>query len=244
MTRTQTKLKDSGDAMLNQGSSLSRCKILIVDDHPIVRHGLAGLIGQQADMEVCGQASNMRQALQQAEAVTPDLAIVDISLEGASGFELIEQMKAQWPQIKVLVSSIHDERTFAGRALRAGAAGYISKRETPPKIVDAVRHVMRGDIYLSPAMTTRLLQRAAVGEPLDRDPAQVLSNRELQVFEMIGQGLTTTQIAAQLQVSPKTVESHRKQIKEKLNVPTSAQLSRYAFQWVTEQQPGAGGNVG
>jgi DNA-binding NarL/FixJ family response regulator len=225
--------------MLNQGSSLSRYRVLIVDDHPIVRHGLAGLINQQSDMEICGSASNMAEALQQVEAVQPDLAIIDISLEGASGFELIEQMKSKWPGIKVLVSSILDERTFAGRALRAGAAGFISKREATPKIVDAVRHVMRGDIYLSPGMTTRLLQRAAIGEPLDRDPAQVLSNRELQVFEMIGDGLTTTQIAEQLDLSPKTVESHRKQIKEKLNVPTSAQLSRYAFQWVTEQKPGA-----
>lgn len=134
----------------------------------------------------------------------------------------------------VLVYSAHDEETFAGRALRAGALGYISKCEPITTVIEAIRQVLRGEVYLSPHLATTFLQRAVVGQSLDRNPTQSLSNREFQVFEMIGQGLNTNEIAKQLQVSPKTIESHRKVIKMKLNVQTSAQLSRRAFQWVQE----------
>jgi len=131
---------------------------------------------------------------------------------------------------------MHDEKTFAGRSLRAGALGYINKRESIRKVIDAVRQVLRGEIYLSPQMANRLLHRAAVGEPLDHDPTDTLSNRELEVFEMIGQGMTTQQVARKLRLSPRTVETHRKKIKTKLNLQNSAQLSRAAFQWVQENQ--------
>jgi len=207
---------------------------LIVDDHPVVRYGYAQLIGREPDLEVCGEAADMAEALRQAEAQHPDAAIVDITLDGEDGMELIEYLKSRWPAIKILVASSHDEETFAGRVLRAGAAGYISKREAMLKIVEGLRQVLAGEIYLSPRMATSLLQRAAVGQSLDRNPVESLSNRELQVFEMIGQGLNTVQIAHKLELSPKTVESHRKLIKMKLNLQTAAQLSRSAFQWVQE----------
>jgi DNA-binding NarL/FixJ family response regulator len=218
----------------NSSALLRRRKVLVVDDHPIVRHGLAQLISREPDLEVSGEATNISGALRQVETNPPDVAVIDISLDGDNGIELVEEIKAKWPAVKILVSSIHDERVFAGRALRAGAMGYICKREDLGKLVAAIHQILRGEIYLSPDMTTRLLRRAAVGQSLDRDPVETLSNRELQVFEMIGQGMTTVQIARKLDVSPKTIESHRKQIKAKLNLQNSAQLTRSAFQWVQE----------
>lgn len=222
--------------MGNDGSlKAAKYKILIVDDHPIVRHGLGELIARQPDMQVCGQAGDASQALRQVEINRPDLAIVDISLNGDNGIELIERIKALYPEVKVLVSSMHDETVFAGRALRAGAMGYINKRESIRKIIDAARQVLGGEIYLSAQMANRLLRRVALGEPVDQDPIEALSNRELEVFEMIGQGLNTQQIAGKLRLSPRTIETHRGKIKTKLNLQNSAQLSRQAFQWVQEQ---------
>ena len=205
-----------------------------MDDHPVVRQGLALAIGREPDLEVCGEAEHIEEALRLVEGGHPDVVIIDLSLDGEDGIELIDYIKSRWSSVKILVYSSHDEETFAGRVLRAGAMGYISKREAMPKIVAAVRQILCGEVYLSPHMTTRLLQRAAVGKPLDHNPAETLSNRELQVFEMIGQGMNTVEIAQKLEVSPKTIESHRKVIKTKLNVQTSAQLSRRAFQWVQE----------
>jgi DNA-binding NarL/FixJ family response regulator len=209
-------------------------KVLIVDDHPVVRLGLAEMINREADLTVCGEAAEVTEAMRKMEASHPDVVIIDISLEGESGIELIEHIRARWPSVKMLVSSAHDERVFAGRVLRAGAMGYLSKREALTKIVEALRQVLRGEVYLSPQMATVLLQRVAAGKSLDLDPIEALSNRELQVFEMIGQGLTTQEIARKLQVSPKTVESHREGVKMKLNLRNSAQLTRRAFQWVQE----------
>lgn len=209
-------------------------KVLIVDDHPVVRLGLAEMINRETDLTVCGEAADVTDAMRKMEASHPDVVIIDISLEGESGIELIEHIRARWPSVKMLVSSAHDERVFAGRVLRAGAMGYLSKREALTKIVEALRQVLRGEVYLSPQMATVLLQRVAAGKSLDLDPIEALSNRELQVFEMIGQGLTTQEIARKLQVSPKTVESHREGVKMKLNLRNSAQLTRRAFQWVQE----------
>lgn len=211
-----------------------RHRILIVDDHPIVRHGIAQVIQREADLEVCGEAADIAETLRQVETSCPEVVIIDLSLERESGLKLIEQIKTRWPNVKMLVSSTHDEQTFAGRVLRAGAMGYVGKRETINKVVEALRRVLRGEIYLSAEMTTRLLQRAAVGTPLDLDPVETLSDRELQVFGMIGRGLTTPQIAGALQLSSKTVESYRKMIKTKLKLKNSIQLSRCAFQWVQE----------
>ncbi len=205
-----------------------------MDDHPVVRQGLSLTIGREPDLEVCGEAEHIEEALRLVEGRHPDVVIIDLSLDGEDGIELIDYIKSRWSAVKILVYSSHDEDTFAGRVLRAGATGFVSKREAMPKIVAAVRQVLCGEVYLSPQMTTTLLQRAAIGKPLDHNPMEALSNRELQVFEMIGQGMSTMQIAEKLKVSPKTVESHRKVIKTKLNVQTSAQLSRRAFQWVQE----------
>jgi DNA-binding NarL/FixJ family response regulator len=215
---------------------LSKQRIVIVDDHPIVRRGLALTIGQEPDLEVCGEAANVTEALEKVEERHPDIVVIDISLDGEDGIELIDYVKSRWPAVKILVCSAHDEETFAGRVLRAGAMGYVCKREAIAKIVEAIRQVLLGEIYLSPRMATSLLQRASIGEPLDRNPVETLSNRELQVFDMIGQGLNTTQIAEKLQLSPKTIESHRKLIKMKLKLQTSAQLARRAFTWVQENQ--------
>ena len=209
-------------------------KVFIVDDHPVVRLGLAEVINRETDLTVCGEAADVTEAMRKMEASHPEVVIIDISLEGESGIELIEHIRARWPSVKMLVSSAHDERVFAGRVLRAGAMGYLSKREALAKIVEALRQVLRGEVYLSPQMATVLLQRVAAGKSLDLDPMEALSNRELQVFEMIGQGLTTLEIARKLQVSPKTVESHREGVKMKLNLRNSAQLTRRAFQWVQE----------
>lgn len=211
-------------------------RVLIVDDHPIVRHGLAELISAEPDMEVCGQASDTNEALEQVEATHPHVAVIDISLKSGHGIELIEQIKTRDRHLKMLVSSIHDETLFAERALRAGAMGYLNKQEAVEKIIEALRQILRGEIYLSPSMSNRLLHAVVSGEPLDENPIDSLSNRELEVFEMIGQGLSTKQIARKLHLSPKTVETHREKIKSKLNLANSTELSHRAIQWVLENR--------
>jgi DNA-binding NarL/FixJ family response regulator len=216
-------------------SPVQSFKVAIVDDHPIVRQGLAQAISREPDLQVCAEAAGIAEALQKMEGASPDVFVIDIVLDGEDGIELIDYVKSRSSAVKILVYSAHDEETFAGRVLRAGAMGYINKREPIGKVVDAIRHVLRGEVYLSPQMTSNLLHRAAIGQTLDSDPVTTLSDRELQVFQMIGEGFSTIQIADKLQVSPKTVESHRKTIKQKLNLQTSAQLSRRAFQWGMEK---------
>jgi len=220
--------------MSTSSGPLNRHRILIVDDHPVVRQGLVCAINREADLVSCGEAEHITEALQLIEGARPDVVIVDLSLDGENGIELIDYIQSRWPSVKILVYSSHDEQTFAGRVLRAGAMGFVSKRETMSQILVAIRRILNGEVYLSAHMATSLLQLAAVGKPLDQNPGQSLSNRELQVFEMIGRGMNTIEIANTLKVSPKTIESHRKVIKTKLNVHTSAQLSRRAFQWVNE----------
>jgi len=222
--------------MAHPTRSLMKHPVLIVDDHPIVRRGLMDVINETIDLEICGEAADVPEAIRQIEATQPHAVIVDITLGDEDGIELIDCIKWRWPSIKILVSSARDEKTFAGRVLRAGALGFISKREPLPQVVNALRQVLRGEVYLSPHMTTCLLQRAAGKQSLEPDPVQSLSNRELQVFQLIGEGLNTREIAHRLGISPKTVESHRKVLKEKLNAPTSSHLSRQAFQWVQENR--------
>jgi DNA-binding NarL/FixJ family response regulator len=210
-------------------------KVAIVDDHPIVRQGLAQAIAREPDLQVCAEAAGIVEALQKIEGASPDVFVIDISLDGENGIELIDYVKSRNPEAKILVYSAYDEETFAGRVVRAGALGFINKREPIGKVVEAIRHVLKGEVFLSPQMTSNLLHRAAIGQTLDADPVATLSDRELQVFQLIGEGFSTVQIADKLQVSPKTVESHRKTIKQKLNVQSSAQLSRRAFQWAMEK---------
>jgi DNA-binding NarL/FixJ family response regulator len=208
-------------------------KVLIVDDHPIVRRGLAELIALEPDLEVCGQAADVSEAIKLIETNQPDAAIIDISLKNGHGLDLIENVKANHADVKMLVSSMHDELLFAERSLRAGALGYIPKHEATETLLDALRKVLRGEIFLTSRMSNRLMHNF-VGKPLDTDPIKTLSNRELEVFEMIGQGLTTQQIAGKLSLSAKTVETHREKIKGKLDLKNSAELNRRAVQWVLE----------
>ena len=210
-------------------------RILIVDDHPIVREGLAARIGRQGDLQVCGEAEDVAGALELVKTAKPDLVIVDLSLKSGQGLDLIKKISLRAPDTKMLVSSMYDESLYAERALRAGALGYINKQEMSDKIIDAIRHVMEGKIFLSPRMTERLLQRAVGTTPqITPSPVESLSDRELEIFKMIGKGKTTRQIAGELHLSVKTVETQRENIKGKLSLTSSAELSREAVQWVME----------
>lgn len=221
----------SGDPELQPQAA----QILIVDDHPMVREGLAVRISNQPDLEVCGEAANVSDALQLVEQLQPDLVIIDISLKDGHGLDLIKQIRLRDERVKMLVSSMHDEALFAERALRAGAMGYINKQEAPEKVVAAIRQVLVGKMVFSSQMTERMLHRA-VGRPLQvrQSPIETLTDRELEVFELIGRGLTTRKIANQLGLSVHTIETHREKIKSKLKLKNSAELGRQALQWVLE----------
>jgi DNA-binding NarL/FixJ family response regulator len=210
-------------------------RVLLVDDHPLVRRGLADVIAREPDLEACGEAGDVAEGLAVVERTKPHVVVVDLTLKTGHGLELIEKLKNRDPDLKILVSSMHDEMLFAERVLRAGARGYISKQEPPEALIRAIRQVLRGELYLSPRMTSRLLNRVVAGANTQDDPVQGFSNRELEVYEMIGQGLTIQQIASRLHLSPKTIETHREKIKQKLNVTNSAELNRRAVQWVLER---------
>ena len=211
-------------------------RILIVDDHPLVRQGLDLLIREQPGWEVCGHAENMMEAIRMVNDVQPNLVLVDVSLKDGSGIELIKDVKARTPEIRMLVLSNHDEALYAERALRAGASGYVNKLEAGDRLVEAIRDVLGGRIALSSNMTERMLARAIGGvEEQVGTPMDALSDRELEVFELIGSGLTTRQIASKLFLSPKTVETYRENIKAKLGLDNSTQLVRHAVRWVLER---------
>jgi DNA-binding NarL/FixJ family response regulator len=224
----------SGRNSLQNGSG-KKYRVLLVDDHPLVRRGLAEVISREPDLETCGEAADVAEALGEVDRTKPDIVVVDLTLKTGHGLELLERLKSHSPNLKTLVSSMHDETLFAERVLRAGARGYVTKQEPPEVLVRAIRQVLRGELYLSPRMTSRLLNRVVVGASTQDDPVQGLSNREVEVYEMIGQGLTIQQIAARLHLSPKTVETHREKVKQKLNVKSSAELNRRAVQWVIER---------
>lgn len=211
--------------------------ILIVDDHPLVRAGLRQLIADEPDLVVCGEAASVKEAIKLLDSCTPAVAIVDISLTDGSGLDLIKRIHARAPGIRILVASMHDESLFAERALRAGATGYINKQEAAAKVVEALRHVLRGKIYLSQKMTEILLRNATgVRERQATSSIESLSNRELEVFELIGRGLGTCNIAEKLNLSIKTIETHRANIKKKLGLATGNELAMRAMQWTLEQQ--------
>lgn len=206
-------------------------RILIVDDHPLVRTGLAQLIGDCPDLEVCGEAGDMAEALSQVDALQPDLAIIDLSLAGGSGLDLIEHIKAREGDMLMLVASMHDETLYAERVLAAGARGYVNKQEAQERIIFAIRRVLGGKVYLSERMTERLLTSMVEANGTKRD-IDTLSNRELQVFELIGQGVSTSRIAEQLNLSTKTIETHQAHIKKKLGLDSAHQLTQRAIRWV------------
>jgi len=209
--------------------------ILIVDDHPLVRAGIAQLIGDCPDLAVCGEAANMAEALRQIDISPPDLAIIDLSLAGGSGLDLIEHIKARNLNILMLVASMHDETLYAERVLAAGARGYINKQEAQSNIIRAIRQVLGGKVYLSEAMTERLL-RGMVDARVDKRDIDGLSNRELQVFELIGQGVPASQIASQLNLSIKTIETHQANIKKKLGLNSAHELNQRAIRWVMNEE--------
>jgi DNA-binding NarL/FixJ family response regulator len=209
-------------------------KVLIVDDHPAVREGLAIRISRQPDLEVCGEAADVAEALQLFAAVNPDVAVIDISLKTGNGIDLIKRIKARNASARLLVWSMYPEALYAERALHAGALGYINKEEATDKIIDAIRRVLEGKVYLSEPMSERMLHRTVGGESerAERSPVESLSDRELEVFQLVGQGLDTQQIALKILVSPKTVETYRARIKEKLHLTSSTEMIRWAVQWM------------
>jgi DNA-binding NarL/FixJ family response regulator len=208
-------------------------RILLVEDHPLMRKGLALSIETEPDLKVCGQLADAEEALAAFEELDPDLVVVDISLPGMSGLELIKHLQALRPQLPTLVVSRHDEALYAERAIRAGARGYVMKLEAGDVIVKAIRRVLAGGIYVSEEINERLLMGLAAGRrELAQSPLEVLSDRELEVFELTGRGLGTREIAERLHLSVKTVESYRARIKEKLNLNTAAELMQHAVQWV------------
>jgi len=211
-------------------------RVFLVDDHPLVREWLANLIKQQPDLAVCGEASAAGPALAAMGAATPDVAVVDISLEGGSGLELIKDLRRMHPGVAVLVLSMHDEDLYAERALRAGARGYVMKREVTGNVILAIRQVAQGRTYLSPRMATALAEKLVAGAPSPAEsPVSRLSDRELEVFRLLGQGLATRQIADALHVSAKTVQAFSARIKEKLGLSSSTELLREAIRWFEEQ---------
>lgn len=213
-----------------------KARILIVDDHPVMRRGLTQLISELGSMEVCGEAASKKEAITAVSHLRPELAIVDISLGDDNGLDIIKELKERFPDTNVLVHSMHDETMFAERVLAAGALGYVGKNETSQVLIQAIRHVLAGEIHLSPRMANRVIRRS-VGVASDdsgETPLNSLSNRELQIFEMIGRGLATKQIANRLQLSVKTIESHRENIKAKLRLTNSIELTREAMRWTLE----------
>jgi len=210
-------------------------RILVVDDHPLVREGLAARIAPQPDLLVCGEAASVNEALAQVKATSPDLCIIDIQLFESHGIDLIKEIHARHPHIKMLVVSAFDESLYAERALRAGAHGYINKRELQDNVLDALRMVAAGQRYLSPNMTQQLVgQLSGSKDSIDTHPVRRLSNRELEIFELIGHGKTTGAIARMLHLSPHTIDTHREKIKQKLNLKNAAELQREATQWMLE----------
>lgn len=212
-----------------------RTRIIIVDDHPLMRCGFRALISDEPDLEVCEEASNAEEALQLIERDQLDLAVVDIALDGQNGLELIKRIKARDSRIKVLVVSMYEASLFAERCLRAGAMGYVNKEEATDTVVEAIRRILQGHVYLNAETTDQLLLGVAKG----RDPTRVssvetLTDRELEVFALLGRGLSTREIANKLHLSVKTIETHRENIKSKMRLANSHELTRSAVQWVLE----------
>jgi DNA-binding NarL/FixJ family response regulator len=214
-----------------------KVKVLLVDDHPLVREWLANLINQQADLQVCGEAESAPKALETIGVVNPKIAIVDIAMEGGSGIELIKNIKASHPHVMVIVLSMHDEALYAERALRAGARGYIMKREATKRVLQAIRCVLGGRLYLSDKMAMLMAEKFVEGQPsAPGSIVETLSDRELEVFQLLGRGYGTRQIAEELHVSIKTIQAFCARIKEKLKLSGAHELLREAVRWYESEQ--------
>lgn len=214
-------------------------RVLLVDDHPMTREGLAALIGNQADLEVCGEAGTAHEALEKIASLKPDVVLSDITLPDKSGLELIKDIQAMHPGVLVLVISMHDEALYVERVLRAGGRGYIMKQEGGKKISEAIRQVLAGHISVSEKMSAKILEVFSGRRTAsDSSPVETLTDREFEVFQLIGQGLETKQMADKLHISTKTVEIHRARIKAKLKLNSMPELIRYAVRWVESENAG------
>jgi DNA-binding NarL/FixJ family response regulator len=209
-------------------------KILIVDDHPSVRDGLSLRIALHSDLEVCGESESEEEAYNLVKQAAPDLVLVDISLKSGNGIELLKRIRAYNPAIKMLVISGFQESLYAERACRAGALGFLNKQESSVKLIEAIRTVLAGDRFLSPAITQRFINQSLGVRDKTKSPIENLTNRELEIFRMIGEGLTSGTIAERLLLSPYTIDTHRENIKRKLEIRNAAELSRAAVQWFLE----------
>lgn len=219
-------------------------RVLLVDDHPFMRAGLAQLIDRQSDLAVCGEAGEPAAALRQIAANRPDVVLTDLTMPGRSGLEFIKDLKAQYPELTILVVSMHDEAIYAERALRAGAKGYIMKEAGGENLLAAIRSVLRGEVYVSPQQSARILNDLSSRRPRGSgSPIEKLTDREFEIFRLIGQGKSTRDIAEQLHLSPKTVDVHRSHIKEKLELKDATALVRHAVRWIESPggEPPAGG---
>jgi len=212
-------------------------RVFIVEDHPVTRDGLVQLINYQDDLRVCGHAGTVAKAIGGVDEAEPDLVMVDVSLPDGHGIELVKDLKLRRPQARILVLSMHDEGLYAERAFRAGASGYIMKQEPTDTVLAAVRRILSGETYLSPRMQERVLNRFAAGKSASANSdVERLTDRELEVFELIGRGLGTRQIARQLRLGVSTVETHRAHLKEKLELESGTELTRRAVEWVNNHQ--------
>lgn len=218
-------------------TALVQKRILIVDDHPVFRHGIAALITAEKDLAVCGEADSAPAALEAMRRLKPDLAMLDISLQGTNGIELVKLMRAEQPRLPIIILSMHDESLYALRALRAGARGYVMKGEAMSHVLTALHKVLAGDIYVSPRFSERLVFKAiqslegGMGSPVDK-----LSDRELEVLQLLGRGFGTREIANELHLSVKTIETHRAHIKEKLGFKDAGEMVRFSIDWVAQEQ--------
>lgn len=221
---------------MKKGDKTKRARILIVDDHPAVRDALSTWVGKHPDLEVCGEAADVSAAMQLASSSLPDLAVVDISLKKGDGIELIKRFREKLESIRILVWSTHNESFYAERVLRAGAMGYIQKDQPMDQFMTAIRSILAGKVYLSEEMTQKLLGRSigVKSQETSRNPIEVLADRELEVFRLIGEGLKTAEIAQRLHLSVHTIETYRERIKTKLDMKNSSRLGQFATQWVLE----------
>jgi DNA-binding NarL/FixJ family response regulator len=216
----------------------AKAKIFLVDDHPLVREWLANLIEKHSDLTVCGEAEDAPAALEAIAELKPDLAIIDLSLGSSSGIDLIRSIRSSFPDVAMIVLSMHDERVYAERAIRAGARGYVMKRESTKKIIDAIHEVLKGNRYLSKEMTELLVEKLISSDPGHVGlPLAQLSDRELEVFKLIGQGYEINEIAKTLNVNHKTIHTYSTRIREKLKLNTSAELLREALRWSETRAP-------
>ena len=219
---------------MSTGTDQGKRRVLLVDDHPIVRHGLGLLIDQEEDLMVCGETSSAVETLDNFKRMEPDIAVVDISLQGTSGLELTKALKEIQPSLPILVLSMHDESLYAERALRSGARGYVMKQESAETVLKAIRKVLSGGVYLSERLSSQILREFVDGTEaqVEKFGIETLSDRELEVFELIGRGHSTRDVANRLGLSVKTIETHRAHVKQKLKIDTATELVHRAFHWV------------